>query len=101
MIPPNTPICKDVIPQTSAVAPLNMLSVPPLIVIMALIDACMMKNAITADNAATSFSFFAIPIATPIANRIGRLANTIFPASFMTVKIMYGIVPGPIAFKSP
>ena len=46
--------------------------------------ACMIKNEIAAASAATSFSFFAIPIATPIANIIGKLPNTIFPASLIT-----------------
>ena len=59
------------------------------------------KNAMTEDSAATSFSFFAIPIATPMANIIGRLVNTIFPASFITRNIALNTVPGPIAFKSP
>ena len=71
-------------PTTSAVAPSNIFSAPPLIVIIAPIDACIIKNAIAADSAATSFSFLAIPMATPIANIIGRLANTIFPASLIT-----------------
>ena len=52
--------------------------------IKALIEACIIKNAITEDNAATSFSFFAIPMATPIAKSIGRFEKTIFPASFIT-----------------
>ena len=43
-------------------------------------DLATVKNAIAAAKAATSFSFFAIPIATPMAKMIGRLANTMSPA---------------------
>ena len=39
-----------------------------------------------AESAATSFSFFAIPIATPIANIIGRFVKIIFPAAFIICK---------------
>ena len=74
------------IPHTSVVAPESIDSAPPLISINAPIDACMIKNAITAESAATSFSFFAIPIATPIANIIGRFVKIIFPAAFIICK---------------
>ena len=43
------------------------------------------RNEMTAANAATSFSFFAIPIATPMAKRIGRFVNTMSPARLMTM----------------
>ena len=89
------------IPQTEVTAPASIASVPPFIVISALIDACMIKNAIAADSAATSFSFFAIPIATPMANRIGKLANTTFPASLITPNTAANIVPGPRIRISP
>jgi len=51
--------------------------------------------AIAAANAATSFSFFAIPIATPIANNIGKFANTISPHLFNTESRAYKNVPSP------
>ena len=101
IIPPNTPICNEVIPTTSVVAPSSIFSAPPLIVIMAPIDACIMKKAIAAASAATSFSFFAIPIATPIAKIIGRLVKTIFPASLITWNIALNTVPGPIIPNNP
>ena len=63
--------------------------------IIAEIEACMMKNAIAADKAATSFSFFAIPMATPIANIIGKFANTMSPAWLNTCKRAFKIVPSP------
>ena len=46
-------------PTTDVVAPSSMFSVPPLMVIIALIEACIMKNAMAAERAATSFSFLA------------------------------------------
>ncbi len=55
-----------------------------------------MKNAIAAEIAATSFSFFAMPIATPIANIIGRFPNTMSPAALITCKMAFNAVPGPI-----
>ena len=88
IIPPNTPIWRDVIPNTSVVDPFSMLSAPPWTAIIALTAACIMKNAKAPDNAATSFSCFAIPIATPIANIIGKFVNTTFPAAFKTVNIL-------------
>ena len=69
--------------------------------IIAPIEACMIKNAIAAAKAATSFSFFAIPIATPIAKMIGKLANTMLPASFITVRIAFPTVPGPKTVSRP
>ena len=101
MIPPNTPICKEVIPTTDVVAPLNIVSVPPFNEIIAPMEACMTKNAIAAARAATAFSFFAIPIATPIAKMRGRFPNIIFPASFIIRKSAFGTVPGPITFNKP
>ena len=59
------------------------------------IAVCIMKKPIAPASAATSFSFFAIPMATPIAKMIGRFANTISPALLITVKIAYKKVPGP------
>ena len=88
-------------PTADVVAPSSMFSVPPLMVIIALIEACIMKNAMAAERAATSFSFLAIPMATPIAKIIGRFANTMLPASLMTWKMAYGMVPGPMTFNSP
>ena len=60
-----------------------------------------MKNANAPDNAATSFSCLAIPIATPIANIIGKFVNTTFPAAFNTVNMLYINVPGPIMPINP
>ena len=48
---------------------------------------CIIKNAITLASAATSFSRFAIPIATPIAKSNGKLSKTILPAALITVKM--------------
>lgn len=50
-----------------------------------LVDACMTKNAIMADKAATSFSCFAMPMATPTAKMIGKLPKMMLPASLMMV----------------
>jgi len=55
----------------------------------------------TAANAATSFSFFAIPIATPMAKRIGRFVNTMSPARLMTMNSAFQKVPGPMILVSP
>jgi hypothetical protein len=51
-------------------------------------EACIIKKATTLESAATSFSFFAIPMATPMANIIGKLSNTILPAAFKTERIV-------------
>ena len=56
----------------------------------------MIKKAITAARAATSFSFFAMPMATPMANTRGRLLNTTLPAALMTVNTAFRIVPDPM-----
>ena len=53
---------------------------------MALMAVFMTKKAITADRAATSFSFFAIPIATPTAKISGRLSKTALPTLFMITR---------------
>ena len=83
-------------PTTEVVAPSSMALAPPWFVIIAPMDACIMKNAIAAEIAATSFSFFAIPIATPIAKMMGRFPNTMSPAALMTCKTAFKTVPGPI-----
>lgn len=49
-----------------------------------LVDACMTKNAIMADKQATSFSCFAMPMATP-TKMIGKLPKMMLPASLMMV----------------
>ena len=82
-------------PTTFVIEPAGRLSAMPVTLSIALIAVCMTKKAIAPANAATSFSFFAIPIATPIANRIGRLAKIISPHLFKTVKIAYMKVPSP------
>ena len=61
----------------------------------------MTRNEMTAASAATSFSFFAIPMAIPMANRIGRFANTISPARLITVNSVFQKVPGPRIRVSP
>jgi len=58
----------------------------------------MTKYAINADNAATSFSFFAIPIATPTAKINGKLSNTALPTLFMIVSSAWSTVPSPNIF---
>ncbi|MNE08975.1 hypothetical protein D3C81_1696670 [compost metagenome] len=52
---------------------------------MALMVACMAKKPTAPEMAATCFSLVAIPIATPMANSIGRLEKTTLPALFITV----------------
>ena len=83
------------IPTVVATEPASILSAPPCTVIIAPIEACMIKKASAPANAATAFSALAIPMATPMANKIGRLENTILPASFITVSIELANVPGP------
>ena len=102
IIPPNTPICNVLIPQTEATVPSNTFfamepssRILPLIFSIALIEIFITKNAITADNAATSFSFLAIPIATPTANNNGKLSNTALPTLFMITSSACNIVPFP------
>ena len=85
MMPPNTPICRELMPSTLAVAPDK--SGAPKSLIIAPIVACMTKKAMTAERAETSFSCFAIPMATPIAKISGRLSNTTEPAELSTCKI--------------
>ena len=51
----------------------------PFAVINALIAVFIIKNDTAAAKAATSFSFFAMPIATPIAKSRARLPNTTLP----------------------
>ena len=67
----------------------------PLLMSMAFTDAFMTKYAITADNAATSFSLFAIPMAHPTAKIIGRLSKRALPALLKTVKNIWRMVPSP------
>ena len=45
------------------------------------------------DRAATSFSFFAMPMATPMANSSARLLNTALPHWFMMSRMVYSTVP--------
>ena len=92
MIPPNTPICSVLIPHTEAIVPSSTFleivpsaAILPLISSILLIEMCITKYAISADNAATSFSFFAIPIATPTAKISGRLSKIALPTLFMMI----------------
>ena len=71
-------------PTTFVREPAGKESPMPVIFNIALIAVCITKKATAPDNAATSFSFFAIPIATPIAKIIGRFANTTLPHSLKT-----------------
>ena len=68
---------------------------------MPLIVAFITKKEIMAASAATSFSFFAIPIATPTANMIGRLSKIMFPALLMMVSSALSTVPSPSMDPSP
>ena len=61
-------------------------------------DMFITKYAITADKAETSFSFFAIPIATPTANNRGRLSKTALPTLFIITSSACNIVPSPRIF---
>ena len=70
----------------------------PLISSIPLIEIFITKYAITAERADTSFSFFAIPMATPTANNSGRLSNTALPTLFMMTKSACRIVPSPRIF---
>ena len=105
MIPPKTPICKVFIPQTEAIVPsstsFDMLPserIFPFISSILLMDMFITKYAITADKAETSFSFFAIPIATPTANNNGRLSKTALPTLFIITSNACKIVPSPRIF---
>ena len=69
--------------------------------IRALMAAFIMKKAMTDDSAATAFSFFAIPMATPMANNSGRLSNTTAPQSLSTVRSECSMVPSPKIDESP
>ena len=60
-----------------------------------LIAECITKKAIAPDRAATSFSFFAIPIETPIAKMRGRFAKMILPHPFNTINNECSKVPSP------
>ena len=108
MIPPNTPICSVWIPQTLTTVPLSTSPasdpssrISPITFSMPLIVAFITKKEIMAASAATSFSFFAIPIATPTANMIGRLSKIMFPALLMMVSSALSTVPSPSMDSSP
>ena len=61
----------------------------------------MTKNAIIAESAATSFSAFAMPMATPTAKMIGRLPKIVLPALAMIVSSAFSAVPVPRMPPSP
>ena len=58
-------------------------------------EAFIAKYAITADNAATSFSLDAIPMAQPTAKINGRLSNNALPALLKTRRNIFKNVPSP------
>ena len=58
-----------------------------------LMVACITKNAIIADNAATSLRCLAIPKAIETAKIKGKLSNNIFPVVFNKIKKLYKRVP--------
>lgn len=119
MIPPNTPICRVLIPKTFVTEPSSIptaCSTAPTMPAMPLpaassttgtvislpdstksawIAVCMMKNAITLANAATSFSCLAIPTATPMANNKGRLSKITLPQLFKIDRNPFNNVPSP------
>lgn len=102
IIPPNTPICSDWMPQTEVIVPSSTseaivpsAAISPFTSSMPLIATFITKYAISADSAATSFSFFAIPIATPTAKINGRLSNTALPTLFIMISRAFRIVPSP------
>ena len=108
MIPPNTPSAAFWIPQTLTTVPLSTSPasdpssrISPITFSMPLIVAFITKKEIMAASAATSFSFFAIPIATPTANMIGRLSKIMFPALLMMVSSALSTVPSPSMDSSP
>ena len=108
IIPPNTPICRDWIPHTEVTVPSStFLAICPSAVIsplmrsMALIATFITKYAINAERAATSFSFFAIPMATPTAKISGKLSNTALPTLFIIIRRELSKVPLPRIFCNP
>jgi hypothetical protein len=68
---------------------------------MALIATFITKYAISAERAATSFSFFAIPMATPTAKISGKLSNTALPTLFIMIRRELSKVPLPRIFCNP
>ena len=96
-MPPKAPICSEVIPSTVAVEPSSRFSTPPVRLIMAEMLECITKKETAAARAATSFSWRAIPMATPMAKIKGRLSKITPPHLLKTEKIKYGTVPGPIS----
>ena len=79
MIPPNTPVCTVGIPHADAMVPsiASPITSPlsdtvPDRTRSAKIAVFMTRYAITDEIAATSFSAFAMPIATPTANKSAR-----------------------------
>ena len=69
-------------------------STPPAALIIALMAVFITRYAIAPDRAATSFSFFAIPMATPIAKSRARLLKTALPHWFMMSSTVYSTLPG-------
>ena len=108
MIPPNTPICRVGIPSTFVMVPsrTNSATLPsantlPVFCKTALMEIFITRNAIIADRAATSFSAFAMPMATPTAKMIGRLSKMTLPALLMMVSSAWSMVPSPKKPSNP
>ena len=82
-----------VIPRVEVVELSGIAATPPFASIIALIAVFIMRYEIAPASAATAFSFFAIPIATPIANSSGRLSKTTSPVLLMILRIVYKTPP--------
>ncbi len=72
-----------IVPSSTEGAIVPSARICPPIFSMALHAVCMTKKAIMAESAATSFSAFAMPMATPTAKMIGRLPKIVLPALAM------------------
>ena len=94
-MPPNTPVCRVVIPKDTVSEPSGSVLAASVMSIIALIAEFITRKAIAPASAATSFSFLAIPIATPIAKSRGRLSKITEPQSFKTVRNEFNNVPSP------
>ena len=88
MMPPKTPICRVVIPSAEVVEFSVIASTPPFAMMRTLIAVFITRYAIAPERAATSFSFLAMPIATPIANSSARLSKTALPVLLIMSNIV-------------
>ena len=89
------------VPSSTSFAILPSAKIFPEILSIALIDTFITKYAMTAESADTSFSFFAIPIATPTAKMSGRLSNIALPTAFMITRSAWSIVLSPSSHCKP